>query len=215
MCVQLTLKGELFGVYTGSSDTDVEQHMVVLDDLIEGRSGTKKELMQKGRMQEFFDNNVQERHYSFCIIKCADIACPFHKPRRLPEVIAEVSARSNARSRCYTLQNLSVKSVANTQQKDIALKETNKEAHQLPFNPSAQTAGRVKRVLTCQECEQPRVEKSLDATLEQTDYTCGSSMTDFIDTDDSSRQHPQSSVCATGLTLPTASGDLLLLIRNV
>ena len=86
---QLTLKGELFDVYTGASDTDVEQHMVVLDDLIEGRSGSKKELMQKGRMQEFFDNHVQEQHYSFCIIKCAGIARPFHKPRRLPVAIAE------------------------------------------------------------------------------------------------------------------------------
>ena len=60
--VQLTLKGELFDVYTGASDTDVEQHMAVLDDLIEGRSGSKMELTQKGRMQEFFDNHVQERH---------------------------------------------------------------------------------------------------------------------------------------------------------
>ena len=91
--------------------------------------------------------------------------------------------------------NLSVKSMANTQQKDTALKETNKEAHQLRFNPSAQTAGQVKRVLTCQEFEKPPVLHSnkmlkkaelpiLDTALEQTDYTCGSSMTDFIDTDD-------------------------------
>ena len=31
---QLTLKGELFDVYIGASDTGVEQHMTVLDDFI-------------------------------------------------------------------------------------------------------------------------------------------------------------------------------------
>ena len=87
--VQLTLKGELFDVYTGASDTGVEQHKDVLDDLIEGRPVSKKELMQKRRMQEIFDNHVLERHCSFCIIKCAGIARPFHKPRRLFKAIAE------------------------------------------------------------------------------------------------------------------------------
>ena len=59
---QLTLKGELFDVYTGASHTDVEQHVAILDDLIEGRSGSKKELMQKGRMQE---SSVQTSHARF------------------------------------------------------------------------------------------------------------------------------------------------------
>ena len=92
--------------------------------------------------------------------------------------------------------NFSVKSMANTTERHRPpLKETNKEAHQLPFNPSAQTAERVKRVVIRQECEKPHVLHSnnmlkkaelpiLDAALEQIDFTCGSSMTEFTDPDD-------------------------------
>ena len=120
-------------------------------------------------MQEFYDQLVQERHYSFCIVKCADMACKFHKPQRL---------------------------TATTEKDRPSLKQANsKETHQLPFNPSAQTAARVKRVVTCQECEKPRVLHSskllkkaewpiLDVALEELSYTCGSSMADFIESDD-------------------------------
>ena len=103
--------------------------------------------MQKGRMQEFFDNNAQEQHYSVSIIKCADIACQFHKPRRLPEAITEdlkflPDPVLDQGATHYEPFN-EVYDKHTTEIHNPSPKETSREAHQLPFNPCCQTAGPV------------------------------------------------------------------------
>ena len=77
--------------------------------------------------------------------------------------------------------------------------------HWLPFSPSAQTARNVKRVVTCSECSRPRVlyaakklddsdNAMLDKHLEESDYTCGSSLQYLTDESESTAESDGSGV---------------------
>ena len=93
--------------------------------------------MQKGQMQEFSVNHVQELRYNFCIIKSADIACPFHKPRRLLEATAEdlkVLPMLDPGATHYTpFSEVYVKHA--TERHRPSLKETDKEDKEAPVQP--------------------------------------------------------------------------------
>ena len=194
----LELKGEKFEIFRAATNQqmkDIEDNVKRIDDSL-NRATSRKVAETTKNLKEFFHQHCESRQYSFSILKCKDKNCAYHNPPRLPE---------DAFSCLHALPDpmLSEDQIHYKPFQDVYGKKTNecnkpstqpgrkKEPHGIAFNPSAQTAARVNRIILCQECDKPRVLHSakklklkeleeLDRALEDVDYTCGTVLQDYV-----------------------------------
>ncbi|XP_046584517.1 uncharacterized protein LOC124291543 [Haliotis rubra] len=165
---------------------------------------TKKMAQKLPKFLQFMEKHCQERHYSFCVKKCSDKDCKFHSvPRLEPDVFSKIHFLPdpvldtvNTREGTHYLPFQEVYGTITTDKDQPSLKPVKTDGgHDMPFNPSAQTTARVCRTVVCQECNKPRLlhaakklkEKELfelDKCIEDIDFSCGSCLKDFKETQD-------------------------------
>ena len=125
----------------------------------------------------------------FSLPKCGHALCPDHKPPRLPEGLFKEphhlpDPTISPDGTHYRPFGEMYGKTTDEEHRLSSIPASTKESHGLPFNPSAQTAGRVKRMVPCLECDKPRVLQcsqnlktmkicQLDRALEDVDYSCG------------------------------------------
>ncbi|XP_071953699.1 uncharacterized protein [Antedon mediterranea] len=86
---QLKLKGVPFRSFTPVTTDDMDGHHnhVLKIDAQLPQNATMKDLKKSDSLKNFFEKHCQLRHYSFCVLKCSDPECGFHKPPRLTESV--------------------------------------------------------------------------------------------------------------------------------
>ena len=194
---KLELKGEAFKNFSPCSEeaiTDLEAKLQQTDLGLSAKI-TKAQASKMANFQRFFDAHCISRQYSFSVLKCQDDHCPFHKPPRLEDelfkelrhlpdgMISSDGVHYMAFGQLYGKDTVE-------EQKPSRSSSSSKEGHGLLFNPSAQTAGRLKRTVTCKECDKPRVLhaakklkkpelEKLDRALDATDFTCETTAQDL------------------------------------
>ncbi|XP_070535223.1 uncharacterized protein [Ptychodera flava] len=194
---QLEPKDEKFNTYQSATKQEITEllnHIHQIDENV-SVSMPKRKVLQSKEMKEFYDQHMAKKKYAFSVKKCADTNSKYHKPQRLPEeVFKEVHDLPDP---VLTSDGLHYKPFhalygTNTTERDMpSLQTKTKVGHELPFNPSAQTACRVRHTIECIGCNKPRVLHSskkfklhelqqLEAALDNVDFTCGSTLSAFI-----------------------------------
>ncbi len=163
MMSHLELKGEKFTVFTGASEQDIssmDEELKRIDDRLHTTT-TRAAMNKMPKAKEFFDKHCQIRHYSFCITKCKDSACPYHnEPRLPPQLFAKLHPLPDPILAQDVSHYKTFHEVYGTPTTDVhrpSLKSQQKISHEVPFSPSAASACRVRRVVQCDECDKPRV----------------------------------------------------------
>ena len=162
---RLKLKDNVFDTYQAASETDITELMEHLDKIdaaltripLDTKTAKDSEALKKFMME-----HCQKRHYSFCIKKCADPNCLFHFGPRLPRDTFESLKMlpdpllMDSGDHYKPFHDL-YGSLTTEKDRPSLSKTPVATGHGMPFNPSAQTSLRVKKLITCQECSFPRV----------------------------------------------------------
>ena len=187
---QLKLKGQPFKIFPSCTEdgmADLEASFQKIDGALSCRT-TKAAAAKLAKYQDFISAHCIARQYTFSLLKCSNALCLYHKPPYLPEVFKELQhlpdpTISPDGTHYMPFSELYGKTT-DKEHRPLSNPAPSKESHGLPFNRSAQTAGRVKRTVLCLKCDNPRVlhaaEKlktvdicQLDRALEDIDCSCG------------------------------------------
>ena len=151
-------------------------------------------------VKEFMDAHCTRRHYFFSVIKCNEPDCKGHKsPRLPPDVFSDLHTlpdpmMAEDRIHYQPFSEVYGRPTVEAQRPSLKSKANSAVSHGMPFSPSAQTVCRVRMVVTCQECDKPRVLHGakklkkdecieLEKALEQIDFTCGTTMACLVPDD--------------------------------
>ena len=140
------------------------------------------------RVVEFLKTHAKSRTYFFQVLKCEQNDCRFHSPRRGTQPIRPfpdpVPYDDNGIER--------YKEGVDNDEKYLPskLQDVTKQAHRLPFSPTAQTAKNTGLTVKCCHCKKPRLLYSpkklkenslleLKKMLNDVLYVCGTSFREY------------------------------------
>ena len=193
---QLKLKEKPFIIFESASEEDIDaiwKEILKVDQSLTTSDTTKLKIRTKEQFKSFLLSHCCQRHYMFSVKKCEDLECLVCEFPRLPPNIFQtlhhlpdpvpVGEHYKSFDELYGTNT--------TEEHRPSLKESKVKSHGMPFSPTAQYAKNINLVVTCSDCDKPRVcyaQKKIDAKqkskiereLEDVDYSCGSSF-DSID----------------------------------
>ena len=209
---RLSLKDRTFKCFPSASQDELEtlwETVKVTEPNMQPTDRQRFVLKSRPSFERFLSHCCHIRHYTFSIKKCGDGSCTICRPPRLPaEVFRDVHflphpEPDTSKEHYKPFEQLYGTSTSERFCPSLGMRGNS--GHGLPFSPSAQTARNVKRVVTCSDCSRPRVlyaAKKLDDSdnamlakhLEESDYTCGSSLQDLADESESTAESDGSGV---------------------
>ena len=153
--VRLSMKRTEFLLSDPASSEELDSYMEEYDvfdaDIEDLRF--KSDISKFPIFKTFLETHTSSRHYSFHVFKCEDDTCIFHgrirgtAPERFPDVVPAADLESGyIEGEDPREQYLPSK-----------LLDISKQCHNIPFNPTAQTAKNVGILLNCTECRKPRL----------------------------------------------------------
>jgi hypothetical protein len=194
---------QTFEAASASSIDDMWNEILQVDSTLLPTDTTETAMRSKTAFKQFLSHCCQERHYSFSIKKCGELSCPLkicRKPRLSSQVFESIAHLPDPVPGDDGEHYKSFQEVFGTKTSEkyrpSAATRSCHVGHGMPFNPTAQHA---RAIVTCCECNKPRVVYSLrklphaalaefERAIECCFYTCGSVLQDVNELSDTLRR---------------------------